>query len=413
MRRIAILLLVALAVALTANASEKWSDSYHRGVKAVQAKDYSTAIDQLQRSIAEMPNEAANAHAREQAFVYVPHFWLGIAKFETHDYDGALREWKTSEDQGVVQGTDYYSRMREFEAQAQRAKSEMAHNAVAEPRKNADAAMNRAMSAQFEAVGAGGDRVDSYRSGKRKLEQALADFKRAGNDAQAYQRAADGANQARELFVAAADEAKRVKAARPPSIAQAKPVVPAPQPQPVVQQPQPQPVAPPKATPVPQPAHQPAQVQVATQTPAKAAPQPEVESEASVAARVAAQQQHAKELLKASTPPPAPSKATVVAEAPRPNAIEPAYRAFARGELTRSEELLTSLLSQKPSAEAFLLRGCTRYTRAMLSRTPAPLLADASHDFREAVKLNRSVRLDRAAFSPKLVEYFEGVSRRP
>jgi len=405
MRRIAILLLL---VALAANASEKWSDSYHRGVKAVQAKDYATAVDQLQRSIAEMPNEAANAHAREQAFVYVPHFWLGIAKFETHDYDGALREWKTSEDQSVVQGTDYYSRMREFMAQAQRAKSEMAHNAVAEPRKNADAAMNRAMSAQMEAVGAGGDRVDSYRSGKRKLEQALADFNRAGNDAQAYQRAADGANQARELFVAAADEAKRVKAARPPSIAQTKPAVPAPQP--VVQQPQP--VAPPKATPAPQPVPQPAQVQVATQTPPKAAPQPEVESEASVAARVAAQQQHAKEVLKGVTPPPpAPAKATVVAEAPRPNAIEPAYRAFARGELTRSEELLTSLLSQKPTAEAFLLRGCTRYTRAMLSRTPASLLADASHDFREAVKLNRSVRLDRAAFSPKLVTYFETQAR--
>jgi tetratricopeptide (TPR) repeat protein len=406
MKRIAILLLVALA----ANASEKWSDSYHRGVKAVQAKDYSTAIDQLQRSIAEMPNEAASAHAREQSFVYVPHFWLGIAKSEMHDYDGALREWKTSEDQGVVQGTDYYSRMREFEAQAQRAKSEMAHNAVAEPRKNADAAMNRAMSAQMEAVGAGGDRVDSYRSGKRKMDQALADFNRAGNDALAYQRAADGANQARELFVAAADEAKRVKAARPPSIAQTKPVVPAPQPQPqpVVQQPQPQPVVPPKATPVPQPAP----VQIATQPPVKAAPQPVVESEASVAARVAAQHQHAKEVLKGATPPsPSPSKATIVAEAPRPNAIEPAYRAFARGELMRSEELLTSLLSQKPSAEAFLLRGCSRYTRAMLSRSPAPLLADASHDFREAVRLNRSVRLDRTAFSPKLVAYFEKESR--
>lgn len=400
MRRIAILLLVAL----TAHASEKWSDSYHRGVKAVQAKDYSAAIDQLQRSIAEMPNEAASAHAREQSFVYVPHFWLGIAKFETHDYDGALREWKSSEDQGVVQGTDYYSRMREFVAQAQRAKSEMAHNAVAEPRKNADGAMNRAMSAQMEAVGAGGDRVDSYRSGKRKLEQALADFNRAGNDAQAYQRAADGANQARELFVAAADEAKRVKAARPPSIAQTKQVVPAPQPQPVIQQPQPQPVAPPKATPAPV---QVPTVQVATQTPPKPAPQPEVESEASVAARVAAQQQHAKEVLKGAIPPPVSPKATVVAEAPRLNAIEPAYRAFARGELTRSEELLTSLLSQKPSAEAFLLRGCTRYTRAMLSRTPAPLLADASHDFREAVKLNRSVRLDKATFSPKLVSFFE------
>jgi tetratricopeptide (TPR) repeat protein len=387
MRRIALLLL--FAVTLSANASEKWADAYHRGVKAVQTKDYSTAMDQLRSAIAEMPNEAPNAKAREQVFVYVPHFWLGIAKFETHDYDGALREWKASEDQGVVQGTDYYSRMREFMAQAQRAKSEMAHNAVAEPRKNADAAMNRAMSAQMEAVGAGGDRVDSYRAGKRKLEQALADFNRAGNDAQAYQRAADGANQARELFVSAADEAKRVKAAKaarpaPVVVAQTKPVVAQPQPpppQPVVVQPQPAP-------------------------PPKVEPQPPVESAASVEARIAQQEQHAKALMQKTAPPP-PSKATVVAEAPRVSPIEPAYRAFARGDLAHSEQLLTSILGAKPTAEAFLLRGCTRYTRAMLSRTPAPLLADASKDFREAVKLNRAVRLDKAAFSPKLVEFFE------
>ncbi|HEX7192586.1 MAG TPA: hypothetical protein VF381_13550, partial [Thermoanaerobaculia bacterium] len=165
-------LLVVAAIALAA------TNAYQRGVKAVQAKDYVTAIDQLQRALAISPAEGAN---------YVPHFWLGIARYETHDYDGALRDWKVSEEQGVVQGTEYYARMREFMAQAQRAKGEAAHNAVAEPRKNADAAMSRAMSAQMEAVGSGGDRFDSYRTGKRKLEQALADFNRAGNDGQVYQ----------------------------------------------------------------------------------------------------------------------------------------------------------------------------------------------------------------------------------
>jgi tetratricopeptide (TPR) repeat protein len=378
MKRLAFALLFFLALPIIA-ASDKWADAYHRGVKAVQTKDYATAIDQLQRAIAEMPNESPNAKGREQVFLYVPRFWLGIARYETHDYDGALRDWKASEDQGVVQGTEYYARMREFVAQAQRAKAEAAHNAVAEPRKNADAAMSRAMSAQMEAVGAGGDRVDSYRTGKRKLEQALADFNRAGNDAQVYQRATDGANQARELFVTATDEAKRAKAAKasrpaPVLVAQAKPVVPAPEPQP-------------KVEPV---------------------PQPPVESEASVEARIAEQEQHVKTVMSK----PAPKAPVVVAEAPKFNPIEPAYRAFANGDLARSEQMLTSMLSQKPTAEAFLLRGCTRYTRAMLSRVPAPLLSDASHDFREAVKLNRSVHLDKSAFSPKLVAFFEQAKDR-
>ena len=359
-------LLVIAAIAAAA------TTAYQHGTKAVQAKDYATAIDQLQRAIAIAPTEAPN---------YVPHFWLGIARYETHDYDGALRDWKASEDQGVVQGTEYYSRMREFMAQAQRAKAEAAHSAVAEPRKNADAAMSRAMSAQMEAVGAGGDRLDAYRSGKRKLEQALADFNRAGNDAQVYQRAAEGANQARELFATAADEAKRAKAA---AAAKPKPVV---QPPPQVTLQASKPISVPKLEPAAPPPPQPAPVPV--------------ESEASVEARIREQQERAKAIM--SKPKPA----IVIAEASRLNPIEPAYRAYARGDLARSEQLLNSLLSQKPTAEAFLLRGCTRYTRAMLSRTSSPLLANATADFREAIKLNRAAHLDKSAFSPKLVAFFE------
>ena len=345
------LLIVAAIAAAALNA-------YQRGVKAVQAKDYATAIGQLQSAIATAPSEGTN---------YLPHFWLGIARYETHDYDGALREWKISEEQGVVQGTESYARMREFVAAAQRAKADAARKAVAEPRKNADAAMSRAMSAQMEAVGAGGDRLDAYRNGRRKLEQALADFNHAGNDAIVYQRAVDGANQARELFAAATEEAKRVKAAKPQiTLGASKPI----------NVPKLEPAAPPPA-PLP------------------------VESEASVEARIKEQQEHAKAILTKAKPP------VVVAEAPRIDPIEPAYRAFARGDLATSEQLLNTLLAQKPTAEAFLLRGCTRYTRAMLSRTPATLLADATADFREARKLNRSAHLDKAAFSPKLIAFFE------
>ncbi|HEX7140302.1 MAG TPA: hypothetical protein VF219_20800, partial [Vicinamibacterales bacterium] len=191
----------------------------------------------------------------------------------------------------------------------------------------------------------------------------------------------DGANQARELFAAASDEAKRAKAA---AAAKPKPVVQPPQPQPQIT------LAPAKPIIVPK-------LEPAAPSPA---PVP-VESEASVEARIREQQEHAKAIMNKTKP------ATVVAEAPRMNPIEPAYRAYARGDLATSEQLLNALLSQKPTAEAFLLRGCTRYTRAILSRTPAPLLANASADFREAVKLNRAAHLDKSSFSPKLVAFFE------
>lgn len=335
-------------------------NAYQSGMKAVQAKDYATAISQLQHAIAAAPSEGPG---------YVPHFWLGIARYETHDYDAALREWKVSEEQGVVQGTEYYAKMREFVALAQQAKAQAARNAVAEPRKNADAAMSRAMSVQMEAVGAGGDRLDAYRNGKRKLEQALADFNRAGNDAVAYQHAADGANQARDLFAAAADEARRAKAA-----AASKPQITL-TPSKPINIPKLDPGAPPPA-PVP-------------------APIP-VESEASVEARIKEQEAHVKAVMTKAKQP-------VVIISP----IEPAYRAYARGDLAASEQLLSAILARKPTAEAFLLRGCTRYTRAMLSRTPAPLLADATADFREARKLNRAATLDKSAFSPKLIAFFE------
>jgi hypothetical protein len=40
-------------------------------------------------------------------------------------------------------------------------------------------------------------------------------------------------------------------------------------------------------------------------------------------------------------------------------------------------------------------------------RIAAPLLAGAASDFRDALKLNRAAHLDKAAFSPKLVAFFE------
>jgi hypothetical protein len=89
--------------------------------------------------------------------------------------------------------------------------------------------------------------------------------------------------------------------------------------------------------------------------------------------------------------------------------LELAYRAFATGDFDTAESLLTKLLGTKPEAQAYALRGCSRYTRGMLSRRPDAMLASASSDFRAALKLKRDLQLDKSVFSPKLVAYFEAL----
>ena len=92
--------------------------------------------------------------------------------------------------------------------------------------------------------------------------------------------------------------------------------------------------------------------------------------------------------------------------------LETAFRAFAAGDLASSDRVLTQLLSSKQDAEAYLLRGCSRYTQAMLARDGNALLAGATADMQAALRLNGTLHLDRTSWSPKLVDFFERVKRR-
>lgn len=452
MRRIAAAA-VAIVLTLPAAAADKWWDSYDRGVKAVNAKQYQAGSDDLQRAIAEQPAESNAIRARNQIITYVPHFFLGIARFNLSDVDGAMREWKTSEDQGAIQNTDYYAALKEWVARGKTEKQRLAQNAASGSKKAADAALSRALSGQMEAVSAGGDQGDAYRSAQRKLREALDQFNKAGTDVRAYNHAAELAQQARDLFAAAAEDAKRQRASRPATQQQVveKPAAQVPVPVPV-----PQPVAPPPTA------------TLATQTTATEAPipvvvaQPPAESAARVAARVALQKFRQRLMMIAADPQYASAKNDLAKEAKLAQAmearlgsitddaalndmtaqvaarerdvaalldraaakaasqdeaqstraaLESAYRAFASGNFNVSEDLLTKILTRTPSSEAYLLRGCTRYTRAMLSAKPADLLVGARLDFREALKINGSLRLSDRTFSPKLVAFFEGVRK--
>ncbi|HYH07034.1 MAG TPA: hypothetical protein VEK11_08235 [Thermoanaerobaculia bacterium] len=369
MKRFSIALLALLFIAAT----EKWWDAYDRGVNAVNAKNYKVAQEALAKSIGEMPMEGTNVRAGRSLITYLPHFWLGIAKFNLGDTEGALREWRISEEQGVIARTEYYARMKDWVARAKQEQQRDARSNASVPRKAADAAISRALEMQLGALSAGGDRSESYLSATRKLQEARTQFQKAGTDVNAFKTAEQTAQQAASLFSAAAEEGKKQKAARaaapPPVVAKKQPVVAQPQPAPVrvVEAPPPAPVI----------------------------------TEAEAVKAITQQEEKRVE--------PAPPVTTAIAAGQKSVDLRPAYRAFAKGDLTRSEQLLNSILSTQATAEAFLLRGCARYTRAMLSRTPDPLLLAATDDFRAALQRDRSLRLDKSAFSPKLVTFFEQV----
>jgi hypothetical protein len=451
-RAVFALLLIA---ALPALAAQKWVEAYNRGVNQVRASNFQAGAQALQHAIEEMPQENSAQAIPGQIFTYTPHFWLGIARLNLGDPDGALREWRISEEQGAIQNTPYYAQLRDLIGRANSEKQRRAEGAATPAKQEANGAIGRALSAQMDAVTAGGDRSDTYHAAQRKLAEAKETNAKAGIDVRAYKRALDLAEEARGLFATAADDAKKQRASRPVKqnpLPQRKPapgevIIPfddLPQPKQTVQ-PKPQPPAP---VPVPVPVTQtvpPPQPKAEVKKPQPMEPQPETESEALVAARIAVQQ-YRRRLMSLSLPVAdalrlerelkpksdaqtirrvvdqvaakereldARKTVEVVAQAdPTREQLESAYRAFAAGDFTSSDRVLTQLLASKESAEAYLLRGCARYTQAMLSRNADPLLASATSDVQTALRLNRSLRLDRTAWSPKLVAFVEKVRAR-
>jgi len=430
-------LALLIVVALPAAAAEKWFEAYNRGVDLVRGGKFQAGAQALQHAVQEVPEENASARVRDQIFTYTPHFWLGIARLNLGDPDAALHEWNISEEQGAIKSTPYYAQLRELIGRANSEKQRRAEGAATPSKQEANGAIGRALSAQMDAVTAGGDRSDTYHAAQRKLAEAKETSGKAGIDVRAYKRAADLAEDARGLFASAAEEAKRQRAARPAKPNPLPQRKPAPTEVVILMQP-PAPVPVPVPVPVTQtfPPPQPkAEVKE---------PQPETESEALVAARIAVQQ-YRRYLVSLNLPvieaqrldrelkPDSDArtirrvvdqvaskereldarKAAEVTIAPAPDParaqLESAYRAFAAGDFTAYDRALTQLIAAKQSAEAYLLRGCARYTQAMLSRNRDPLLASATSDIESALRLNRSLHLDARAFSPKLVAFFEGV----
>ncbi len=429
------LFLLAFAVTTFAAPPEKWWANYQKGVAAVNGRNYKAGADALAAAIAERPTEGTSIRVGNQIVTYTPHFFLGIAKFNLGEVDAALREWRISEEQGAITRTEYYSNLKDWVARAQTEKQRNAQSAASGPKKSADAAISRAVALQLDALSAGGDRTESYRNAVRKLQEAVGEFHKAGTDIAAYKSAENSATQAINLFSAAADEAKKLKATQA-----ARPAPVKPQPQPVQQKP----AAPIVQTPPPLPVKSEAQAaaEIAVQALSRDAKGEDAKEAESLRNQLAAAKtdaefqriiktandrsaEIARKIAEANAPKPkASNPATQEPSNPIPATPEPrnpvtqrnfdsdlrkAYRAFASGDLATAEQVLTRVLGEGAGPEAYVLRGCARYTRAMLSRTPDVLLTGALADFKSALAQNRGLKLDPQAFSPKLVAYFEQV----
>jgi hypothetical protein len=439
MKRALLLILIAAPAF-----AQSWYDNYNRGVAAVRAKNYAAGAEALQAAIREQPTESAKLRAEKEFITYLPHMWLGIARAGMNEPDAALAEFRIAEEQGVVQGTPFYAQMKSWAAEAQEQKKETAQKAAQKdavaPRREAQTAIGRAVAAQSDAQIAGAEQGDAYRNGGRKLQEAYDAFNHAGIDVRAYNRARDLAVQARELFAGATEQAKREKKPPPPNNEFVVPFPAAERPKPApVPQPQPPQPPPPQAVTQPPP-QQPASVsaslaaaRVAVQNykrrliearqPVLAAASferalagtPDQKTIARVTAQVAEHERRLEAQLKPKPVELPPAQTTATQPPPaavdtRPE-LEAAYRAYAGGDFAGSETLLTAAIAKSATAEAYALRACSRYTRAMLSRTPEALLPSAAADFREALRLNAALRLGDGAFSPKLVAFFEAVRR--
>lgn len=465
MKRIAVLSMAVVLTASSVAGAEKWWDFYKRGTGAIARSDWPTVADQMSKSIALKSGEELAARvSRNEAVVYVPHFWLGVARFNMGDVEGAIREWDISQGQGVIQKTQYYPDLRSYLARSQAQKAKGVAALSADARKAAEVALNRAIGSQVQAISGGGDRSESYRMASRRLQEAWDQFNKAGNDSKAYARAAETAGKSRELFEAAAAEAASRKVAKaaprgrvtPPPSQTTVVVPPPPQSAVVVPPPPEQEATPPKIVmpdvvavveekaPPENPDLDPdlnrvrsllaefqqkldraagsganhagldqflrSQETKVKQWRAVLAQDPSRKKTAEIEKVLAGLDRELSQRLTriaAAAPTLASTSGRYVPSATIRAELKKAYIAYASGKLEESEKMLTKIVGKDPRAdEAYLLRGAVRFTRLTLSGRKDPPMEEASADFRAALERDRTLTLDPVYFSPKLIAFF-------
>lgn len=436
MKRAVLLVCVLLLVAAPLSGDDGWGDFYKRGLKAVEARDWTTVKASMESAIALKPVAQKPARWKNETLTYVPHFYLGIALLELGDVDGALEAFRVSESQGVIQKDALFSDQRRWEARAQQEKGRSAREAATDVRKTAEAAINAATMAKAGAIGAGADRTEDFNKGSRILADAVSAFDKSGIDQEGYRQVAQKADEARVLFESAQKSVRTRPAVRPTT----KPVEPA------------RPAEDPRLSQQLQDERAEIRTKLAdlngrlleaegkypddaefqtfvlntrSQSEQWAAMLPATSDLAelqkisqSVTAAVDDLTQQTVALraaaaAKAEPPPPAEEETPRTAEdVSRTNAeLKRAWSAFVKGDVEACQKISNGIVEGRVgSADAYMLRAIAAYTQAMtLERED--LLERAAADFATAVRLNPSAKMDKRYFSPKLVSFFEQIAK--
>jgi hypothetical protein len=337
-------------------ASADYKDAYKQGVEAVEKSKWADAARLMQEAIAGKSSEGETIRFYGQRFEpYLPHFYLGLALFNSGDCVGALRSWATSEGQGAVRKSEQYRTLTKNRSACEAKAPPKATPAtpppgpdpaaVAQAAQAADAALKRADDA---ARGVAGLQGDPLLGGVWSQDGALGP---------AQERAREAIASARSRL-----DAGR----RKPDLGQ---------------------------------------IGEARDMADRAAQQ--LEAVSSHAAR------RRTELASAAKPtPPGPTAATPTAaatKAPPPPALVDGARAFFAAQYAQAVAVLAGAdsLPGRAGAQGLLLRAAARHALYLVGGEREPgLLAGAQADARASRKLDPQAVPDSQAFSPRFVELF-------
>jgi hypothetical protein len=164
-------------------ASSQYLGAYKTGLDAIEARDWGRAASSMTEAIAERDEEKMKLPARLFLRPYVPHFYLGYARWKLGDCDGALAAWAESERQGVLPRlpeADIARRGREDCDQRARQgvlanAREQARQALTRASDTAAALLERSRDEQLREVWSGGDPSPATRH-----QQSLEILRQAG-----------------------------------------------------------------------------------------------------------------------------------------------------------------------------------------------------------------------------------------
>jgi hypothetical protein len=83
-------------------ASAQYLNAYKSGLEAIEAEDWERAESAMREALSDRTEEKLKLPVKLFLRPYLPHFYLGYARFERGDCAGALAAWAESERQGVA-----------------------------------------------------------------------------------------------------------------------------------------------------------------------------------------------------------------------------------------------------------------------------------------------------------------------